>query len=90
MQASSHNDSGDYESARKFGNAVLCCNGLVFIYYLLLILAGVALVAVYFTVGFSALVATAGAVADTTFTLPTVPSANCYTDIWGEQHCTFG
>ena len=80
-QASSHNDSGDYESARKFGKVALCCNSLVFVYYILLILAGVVLVAVYFTVGFSALVATADAVADTTFTLPTlqpitVPNVN--------------
>ena len=73
MQASSHNDSGDYESARKFGNAALCCNGGVFIYYILLILAGVAVIIVYFTVGFSWLVGTAGAVAGAVST-----TTNCY------------
>ena len=39
LQASNHNDAGDYERAKSFGNAALGCNLCVFIYYVLLILA---------------------------------------------------
>jgi len=85
-QASSHNDSGDYEGAKKFGNAALCCNCGVFVYYFLLVLAGVAMVIVYFTVGFSWLVGTAGAIGD--ITIPPPVQTHCSTDFWGNQHCT--
>ena len=84
LQASNHNDSGDYEGAKKFGNAALCCNCGVFIYYVLLVLAGVAMVIVYFTVGFSWLV---GHTADVT----------CYTEYYTDydsyeyhQQCSVG
>ena len=100
-QASSHNDSGDYEGAKKFGNAALWCNCGVFVYYFLLVLAGVAMIIVYFTVGFSWLVGTAATIGDITIppitippiTIPPItlpPVQDCYTDFWGNQHCTFG
>ena len=60
LQASDHNDAGDYERARKFGNAALGCNLCVFLYYVLLVLAAIALVIVYFTVGFAWLTAISG------------------------------
>lgn len=52
IQASDHNNAGDYASAKSCGNVSLCCNVLVLVKYFLLILAAIALVAIYFTIGF--------------------------------------
>ena len=91
LQASDHNDAGDYERARKFGNAALGCNLCVFLYYVLLVLAAIALVIVYFTVGFAWLTGTANSIAEDIAgvtipaTFPTLPS-NCYY-LNGQRYC---
>ena len=94
LQASNHNDAGDYERAKSFGKAALGCNLCVFIYYVLLILAAIAMVVVYFTVGFAWLTGTAntiaGDIAGVTvppvhITVPNIPS-NCYLSN-GQLHC---
>ena len=67
----------------------------MFIYYVLLILAAIAMVVVYFTVGFAWLTGTAntiaGDIAGVTVNIPTVPPVhitvpNCYFSN-GQVHC---
>jgi len=53
MQSSNHNNAGEYHKAHTFGKAALGCNIAVFIYYGVSIVAGIILIAVYFTVGFN-------------------------------------
>ena len=47
-QAQDNNSAGDYEGARSCGMAALCCNIVAMVYFVLLVLAGVAGVLVYF------------------------------------------
>ena len=53
MQASDHNNAGNFDSAKQCGNMALGCNICAIIKYIIFLLVGIALVVVYFTVGFS-------------------------------------
>lgn len=46
LQVSQRNESGDYEGARSFSNLVLFCDILVFVYYVLAVIAVIATVVV--------------------------------------------
>ena len=49
MQASDHNNAGEYESARQCGQLALCCNICVIVKYVLAFIAAVIIVALFFT-----------------------------------------
>ena len=65
MQASDHNDAGNFDNAKQCGNMALGCNICAIIKYVLFLLVGIALVVVYFTVGFSWLYAVRKGAEDT-------------------------
>lgn len=85
MQASDHNNSGHYENAKQCGNMSLCCNICAITKYVLLLLAGIALVVVYFTIGFSWLYAATGTAEDI---INTHCYQTCYYDYYGVYRCT--
>ena len=70
MQASDHNSAGDYEGAKSCGNAALCCNIISMVYFLFLVLVGIACVAVTFTIGWSFL---GGEIPLPVIVIPTLP-----------------
>lgn len=49
MQAQSHNHDGQYQSAKQCGELALCCNILVILKYILLVIAGVVVVVLFLT-----------------------------------------
>jgi hypothetical protein len=75
LQASSHNDAGQYERANQCGQMALCCNICVIIKYVLMLIIAVILVVLFFT----------GVLAFTTAATNCLPS--CTTDIYGDVNC---
>ena len=51
MQAASHNENGDIEGAKNFGQAALCCNLLTLVFYFAVIIVIIVLVVLYFVAG---------------------------------------
>lgn len=52
MQASDHNNAGEYEEARRCGQMALACNICTIVKYVIAIVVIIILVIVYFTAGF--------------------------------------
>ena len=53
MQASDHNNAGEYEEARRCGQMALACNICTIVKYVIAIVVVIILVIVYFTGGFA-------------------------------------
>ena len=87
MQASDHNDAGNFDSAKQCGNMVLGCNICAIVKYILFLLAGIALVVVYFTVGFSWLYAAKNKAEDVVNTNVNHCISSCTTDFFGHESC---
>ena len=52
FQASDHNDAGEYSRAKDCGVYALCCNIFSVVYFGLIIVGGLAALAIYLTIGF--------------------------------------
>lgn len=87
LQASDHNNAGNFDSAKQCGNMALGCNICAIVKYIILLLVGVALVIVYFTVGFSWLIAAKSKAEDVINNHSTDCIQSCTTDLWGYQTC---
>lgn len=53
MQASDHNNAGEYEEARRCGQMALACNICTIVKYAIAIVVVIILVIIYFAIGFS-------------------------------------
>ena len=61
VQASDHNNAGEYENAKQCGQMALCCNICTIVKYVIAIVLAIILVIVYFTVGYAWLTGSAAA-----------------------------
>ena len=52
MQASDHNNAGEYEDARRCGQMALACNVCTIVKYAVAVVVLIILLIVYFTAGF--------------------------------------
>ena len=75
LQASNHNSAGEYESATQCGQMALCCNICVIIKYVLMFVAAVVIVVLFFT----------GVLVFTSSSEYCYP--RCTTDIYGDVTC---
>ena len=69
VQASDHNDAGEYEDAKTCGNMSLFCNLCSMIYFVILFLAAIGLVVAIFVAGVHIFNVTTDIVSDTTTSL---------------------
>ena len=90
IQASDHNNAGEYANAKQCGNMALGCNICAIVKYVILLLATIAVVVVYFTVGFSWLIATKNKAEDyvNNHDTNTCSITSCSTDLFGHESCT--
>ena len=92
MQASDHNNAGSFDNAKQCGNMALGCNICAIIKYVIFLLVGIALVVVYFTVGFSWLYAAKKDAEDAINNGVKNNGYNCYqtctTDVFGSYSCS--
>lgn len=77
MQASDHNNAGEYEEARRCGQMALACNILTIVKYAIAIVVIIIVLIVYFAVGFGS---AAAAAADCNY--------QCTYNYYGERVCT--